>query len=658
MALALNVLKAVWGRNKGYVFVPRRNPKRLDSRGKPIWDEGRAFNYPSEWNAIEARVKQSIKEGYDIYWCPLLFSHPKRLKEYVHKHAGILWADLDKVDPRKLGELKPSIAWASSHDRYQGLWLLDGDYPIEDVEKLNRDLTYTIGADKGGWDVTQVLRVPGSLNHKYDPPQEGRYLWGEKRLYSLDTLKSLVVVDTSEPEFDTTEEGLESLIDGWDLPPRAIDLLNVSEDEVEVGERSDRLWELETLLVEAGLPVFKIVQIIQKSPWNKFKGRRNEMKQIYHEVLKAEQHVKARLKDKKEETKTSLLDPEAKKLKEQMWAIPYSIFMTKDMQPPEWLVEGIWQKGTYGMIAGEPKTFKSVQATDLALSVASGEPFLGVFPVHKTGPVLYVQEENNEQTMQDRIKKIADQKGLWVETAHGWGLPDDLPMYFSNNYGIDLTQKDSRLLLENTIAELHPILLVLDPLYMMLGQADENSAKEVGDVLRWLTYLRNQYKTTILICHHYNKSGNSTRGGQRVRGTGAFHAWVESALYVKKPSEPGRIKVEREFRAHPPMAELDITIDIGEPGELWYTPIVADSEDDRSISLKKEEICTVLSVSSRGFDEIKELVKMTRAECRKALRELEMDGLIYVEKGGGRGQKTKYMLTTGGAELVKEEVDV
>ena len=85
-------------------------------------------------------------------------------------------------------------------------------------------------------------------------------------------------------------------------------------------------------------------------------------------------------------------------LKETNWAVPYDTFISKKTGKPEWLIKDIWQAGTYGMIAGEPKTYKSVLATDLALSVATGKPFLGVYEVMKRGSVLFVQEENNEQT--------------------------------------------------------------------------------------------------------------------------------------------------------------------------------------------------------------------------------------------------------------------
>ena len=69
--MRLNVLRAVWNAQpEGYVFVPVRKGKK--------WDEGRAFTYPDEWDAIQERLKQSADDGCDTYWCPLVFDEPKR----------------------------------------------------------------------------------------------------------------------------------------------------------------------------------------------------------------------------------------------------------------------------------------------------------------------------------------------------------------------------------------------------------------------------------------------------------------------------------------------------------------------------------------------------------------------------------------------------
>jgi hypothetical protein len=128
------------------------------------------------------RLVQSRRNS-DVYFCPHGFSKRMRRKQFAVPPC-CLYADLDEVDPEAIAWIA-SIAIESSPGRYVGLWITDR--PIH--EQLNRRLTYAIGADRGGWDLTQVLRVPGTLNHKYLPSVPVRTLWnrGPKyRVYDLE----------------------------------------------------------------------------------------------------------------------------------------------------------------------------------------------------------------------------------------------------------------------------------------------------------------------------------------------------------------------------------------------------------------------------------------------------------------------------------------
>lgn len=623
------ILKAVWGQQEGYAFVTTKQKNGA-------WRE-KSFSYPKDVDNIERFITLNVENGLDVYWCPLLFKEPKRVKESALPTTSILWADLDEVHP-ELGSLKPSIAWRSSDDRYQGIWLLDDSYDTEAVERVNQDLTYHVGADKSGWDVTQVLRVPGTPNHKYTPPQEGEVLWAKKSYFDL----AGVIEETAGASSVAPTSGkFGAILDGWTLTPRLRDLLNVSPAEVEVGERSDRLWEIETGLVEAGVPILTIVEVVKNSPWNKFKGRRDEDSQIHKEILKAEAHVKVRDKPK------PLLGESEKPPDLTNWAVPYDVFVSKKTGKPAWLVDGIWQAGTYGMIAGEPKTYKSVLATDLALSVASGKPFLNTYEVLQPGKVLFIQEENNEATVQDRVHKVANHKGLMTTTSYGIPIIIPLPIVFSNNFGIDLTDDTCRELIENTIKAEQPIMVILDPLYMMLGAVEENSATEVRDVLRWLTYIRNTYGCAIVLCHHYNK-GNDTksRGGSKMRGTSAFHAWVESALYVKTTTEPNTIEIEREFRTFPTTPQFVVNMELGEPGEMYYRPILKTGSYSMELEVKKEEVLSWLAGGARGFDDLKLLSRINKKDLTRVLTELVDSGLVIKDGGLGRGNKASYVLAT------------
>src|SRR5690606_8075578 len=88
----------------------------------------------------------------------------------------LLWADLDEVDPNTC-DPKPHVAWETSTGRYAALWYLDEARDAQEVLHVNRNLTNFLGADPGGWDLTQVLRVPGTVNRKYGHEQRGVLLW-------------------------------------------------------------------------------------------------------------------------------------------------------------------------------------------------------------------------------------------------------------------------------------------------------------------------------------------------------------------------------------------------------------------------------------------------------------------------------------------------
>ena len=142
-------LDLVWGpQGKGFAFTPYK-------------DEGGA------WHEIGFKYdggQFTVPDEGDIYFCPNLFTTGIRRIGSV-KNSCWLYADLDGVDPTEITP-RPTIAWESSADRYQALWKLKKRVKPEVLNELNKRLTYLVGADKSGWDLTQVLRIPGTYNYK------------------------------------------------------------------------------------------------------------------------------------------------------------------------------------------------------------------------------------------------------------------------------------------------------------------------------------------------------------------------------------------------------------------------------------------------------------------------------------------------------------
>lgn len=629
----IKLIFSLWGHRSGWVSLPSKD---FDSNR---WDE-RIFKWPEDKSKIKSYIKDCVKSRLSVYWCPTVLLKPRRVKENVETKFNLLWADLDEASPKKI-KPRPTVAWESSPGRYQGLWLLKKDIKADKAEKLNRDLTYSIGADKGGWDLTQVLRIPGLRNWKYKGGPKGKLMWDDGKTYTTKAIKRNLNTTEKETEVEHTESNNPTEIlkrYSKQLPSKVYELFFTPEQEVSVGERSDRLWELECLLAESGVKTPDIINLVRMSPWNKFENRRNEEEQIEKEVYKAKEKVVSLGLQK-----AITFGP---KVSTNPWT-SYSKMVGMKIRKPEWLISDMWQDKSHGFIAGEPKTYKSVLATDIAVSVASGTPVLNTFPVHNPGPVLIIQEENHPYLVQDRLRKMATSKGLMdgevkrnSDTTLSIRFPDVLPIHLLNQYGFNMTQEEDRDMVQKTIKRVKPALVIFDPLYLMLGGIDENSSKELRPLLGWLLQLRYTYDTGIMLIHHWNKAGISNRGGQRMMGSTTYHAWVESALYCSVKDEvQHQIRVEREFRSFPKPRNLEIEFKMGDPGEDLYEPQVLESN-----TMGAGDVLEIIK-NSNGITEgdLNKITDWSRSAIRNFLEINTRRGLLKKTKGSkGRGKGAKY----------------
>jgi len=100
----------------------------------------------------------------------------------VRRHGGrraiergyVLWADCDgdqAVAALEAFEPAPSIVIASgSGCNCHAYWPLYAPLAIEELEHANRRLAHALGADLASADAARILRVPGTLSHKRQPP--------------------------------------------------------------------------------------------------------------------------------------------------------------------------------------------------------------------------------------------------------------------------------------------------------------------------------------------------------------------------------------------------------------------------------------------------------------------------------------------------------
>jgi hypothetical protein len=564
----LQLISKAWGRSQsGYCFFPwidREEQARAGIR-RAGYHEGPAFKWPRDKPKIVAHLKEH--QDHDMYWCPSLFEYDNRRADFaMDEHA--LWADLDAADPRLIEDFPPTVAWETSPGRYQALWLLNsGDlqgasWPGNE----NQRLTYHIGADPSGWDTTQLLRVPGWKNHKpeyleeYGFAPEGKLLWKTGRAYLPDEFDTLPEIKGSLPASDLVNV-IEDEIDAVDrhaviarvklkLTQRTRDLIAAREA---MGDRSNALWEMERSLADVGCTVAEIVAIVKDTPWNKFAGRADEIKRLILEASKA-------LAQRPEEIAEVLEEERIPKPEPQRLGL-----LLANVKRPVWLVDGILTEGAVGFIAGEPKSYKSWLGLDLALSVATGGNFLDYFRVVKPGPVLYIQEEDTPTILKDRTGKIWESKKtdrvrmvdgelVWLPSDGNEEFDPDILAYIQQ--GFTISDGGWQEWLDNTMAtglDGEPFrLVVMDTLMMVAGDVDENRSQEMTTkIFKPMKQIMRKHGASLQVVHHMRKTdpraGNGLRGGQKMLGSVANHAWSEDSMYLRL-TYGGDIKLDYESK--------------------------------------------------------------------------------------------------------------
>jgi P4 family phage/plasmid primase-like protien len=123
------------------------------------------FDYPVRAEQAAERARELSEGGFNVWHCAHLLTAKRRVKENAAVITA-LYVDGDGAQvPPNLPQ--PTAVVKSSPGREQFYWRLSIPVPPEIGEGLNRRLAYALGADKSGWDLTQLLRPPGTKNRKY-----------------------------------------------------------------------------------------------------------------------------------------------------------------------------------------------------------------------------------------------------------------------------------------------------------------------------------------------------------------------------------------------------------------------------------------------------------------------------------------------------------
>jgi KaiC/GvpD/RAD55 family RecA-like ATPase len=172
---------------------------------------------------------------------------------------------------------------------------------------------------------------------------------------------------------------------------------------------------------------------------------------------------------------------------------------------PVYLIDGVLPANVLGVLYGAPGAGKSFIALDMASAIASGREWLG--RETRPGKVLYVAAEG-ALGMKRRIAAYQTRHSIPGDNIRFLPVPFDARSSKSSDAVVAV-------LAENGFK---PDLIIVDTLARVAVGADENSAKDMGQVVEGFEMLRRNSGATILVIHHTTKNGNHVRGSSALEG--------------------------------------------------------------------------------------------------------------------------------------------
>jgi hypothetical protein len=253
------------------------------------------FLWPGECDEMLDAIELGVA-GNNVYFCPQLFSERKRKKQFVVATPNA-WADLDTCESENL-LVSPSVVTETSPGRFQSFWVFEQNVDPDDAEALSRRIAYAHqeqGCDTSGWDLTQLLRVPATLNYKYGSSliiPEVRVLLASKRLYRMSDFKDYpeaegyVHVDIPVPTGDALpDKSAEDLLQERRMALNPLIWRHFTDEPLT--DWSKVLWNLQMLLYEAGFSREEVFVIVRDAKCNKYARDGKPLELLWKEVCRS-----------------------------------------------------------------------------------------------------------------------------------------------------------------------------------------------------------------------------------------------------------------------------------------------------------------------------------------------------------------------------------
>lgn len=269
---------------------------------------------------------------------------------------------------------------------------------------------------------------------------------------------------------------------------------------------------------------------------------------------------------------------------------------------PEFLVHGLLTAGGLSAIWGEPGCGKSFLALDLAMSVATGRPFLG--RTVQAGGVVYVAAEGG-RGFKKRVVAYRQRRGIPAGAPFAL-IPANVDLC-TEHHETDALLDEIRRIASGIDCPLR--LVVIDTLARAMSGGNENDSLDMGHLIKNADRIREATGANVMFVHHNGKDKD-----RKTRGHSSFYGALDTGIEVavseatgarravlmkQKDSEDG---IELPFR-------LDVvTVACGEDGAGITSCVIEAAEPESGAREDQDRTRRLTGVTALVLDALRKAV--------------------------------------------------
>lgn len=289
-------------------------------------------------------------------------------------------------------------------------------------------------------------------------------------------------------------------------------------------------------------------------------------------------------------------------------------FRESNVESTNYRIHGLLANEGVVMLHAEEGVGKTTAGVDLAASILLGDDYLGKFKVNTTGRVLFCNSLAENLDSQKRSAFIT--RGIfnsddWKEIS-GWTIKH---LAF----------------LEKEIIDFKPQLLIIDSLFGVTAGVKEYdiNSHNAGLIITYLQHLSEKHKVSIVLIHHNNKNQDAN-GANRSSGSRTIGAFVSAKWELKKDKN----SEARHLIIHKTRGGIKGTFKLSYDEDTGRAFIIDGYHKDQETKDTEDLILNFWSKDSNQeytLTQFTENIERNRDTIRKALKELEYEGIVSIE---------------------------